>query len=332
MLRKLGFFVGIALAMAASSACDDRDSGKDSANGDKQKAAAVSAPVRFGAGWRAVAETRTSSWSFAAPPPPGRMLASQTAGLDALPGDGRSDALAGIRTALMANMLPAHNSVRIEALVNRALSSIRQSAAEISPAKPMVVLATTPWNDDSLLLWVEVPGLAAPGNALPNTTIDIEFDPSAVAAFRPLGDPAALPSPAGMQNSAAAGRVAMLYELLPQRSESADKGGAAKLIVKYGALHLGGVSASPGAKLDQPITTADAVGTIDNAPDAVRFATAAAGFGGLLRGDPAMRDLSCNDVIALAQSVRQPDADGWRAQLIALMYRAQPLIDLPPAR
>jgi hypothetical protein len=52
----------------------------------------------------------------------------------------------------------------------------------------------------------------------------------------------------------------------------------------------------------------------------------------LLRGDPAMRDLSCNDVIALAQSIRQPDADGWRAQLIALMYRAEPLIDLPPAR
>ena len=331
MLRTLGFFVGIALAIAAVGGCDDRDSGKDSANGDRQKAAP--APVRFGAGWRAVAETRTSSWSFAAPPPLARMLANQTAGLDASPGDGRPDALAGIRTALMANMLPAHNSVRIEALVNRALSSIRQSAAEISPARPMVVLATTPWNDDSLLLWVEVPGLAAPGNAAPpGTTIDIEFDPSAVAAFRPLGDPAALPSPAGMQNSAAAGRVAMLYELLPQRGESADKGGAAKLIVKYGALHVGGASTEAGAKLDQPITTADAVGTIDNAPDAVRFATAAAGFGGLLRGDPAMRDLSCNDVIALAQSVRQPDADGWRAQLSALMYRAQPLIDLPPAR
>ena len=87
-----------------------------------------------------------------------------------------------------------------------------------------------------------------------------------------------------------------------------------------------------GVKLDRPITTADAMGTIDNAPEIVRFATAAAGFGGLLRGDPAMRDLSCNDVIALAQSVRQPDADGWRAQLIALMYRAQPLIDLPPGR
>jgi len=322
MQSKLGLFVGIALAVAALSGCDDRDSGKDSTNGDKQKATAASTPVRFGAGWHAVAETRLSNWSFAAGPTPGRMLASQTNAPEALPGD----ALAGIRAALMANMLPAHNSVRIEALVGRALSSIGPSAAEAAPAKPMVVLATTPWNDDSLLLWVEVSGLTAPDNAAPrNTTIGVEFDPSAVAAFRALGDPAALPGPA-------AGRVAMLYELLPQRTDSTEKGGAAKLIVRYGVLHVSGASTNHGAKLDQPITTADAVGAIDNAPDIVRFAAATAGFGGLLRGDPAMRDLSCNDVIALAQSIRQPDADGWRAQLIALMYRAEPLIDLPPAR
>ena len=122
-----------------------------------------------------------------------------------------------------------------------------------------------------------------------------------------------------------------LYELLPQRTDASTKGNTAKLIVKYGALHVAGAAAGQ-AKLEEPITTSDAVGAIDNAPEIVRFATAAAGFGGLLRGDPAMRDLSCNDVIALAQSVRQPDTDGWRAQLIALMYRAQPLIDLPPAR
>jgi hypothetical protein len=313
MQSKLGLFVGIALVFTALSGCDDRDSGKD---GDKQKTAAAATPVRFGAGWHAVAETRLSNWSFAPAPPPGRMLASQTNAPEALP----EDALAGIRAALMANMLPAHNSVRIEALVGRALSSIGPSAAETAPAKPMVVLTTTPWNDDSLLLWVEVSGLTAPDNA----AVGIEFDPSAVAAFRALGDPAALPSPA-------AGRVAMLYELLPQRTDPTDKGGSAKLIVKYGVLHVSGAS-NPGAKLDQSITTADAVGAIDNAPDIVRFATATAGFGGLLRGDPAMRDLSCNDVIALAQSIRQPDADGWRAQLIALMYRAEPLIDLPPAR
>jgi hypothetical protein len=315
MLKTLGFLTGIALAVAALSGCDDRDSGKQGANGDKQKDTAAMAPVRFGAGWHAVTDSRQSNWGFV------------QAGSPDGAGDANSlDALSGIRAALMANMLPAHNSVRIEALVNRALSSISQ----VSPSenRPMVVLTTTPWNDDSLLLWVEVPGLTAPAN----TTIEVEFDPSAVAAFRTLGDPSALPSPIEIPGGGPVGRAAMLYELLPQRTDPAGKGGSAKLIVRYGVLHVGGGPADSSAKLDQPITTSDTVGTIDNAPEVVRFATAAAGFGGLLRGDPSMRDLSCNDVIALAQSVRQPDTDGWRAQLIALMYRAQPLIDLPPAR
>src|SRR6201996_4961732 len=336
MQCKLGLVTGIALAIALGGGCDDRDSDKQSADKDRQKTTSTLSPARYGVGWHAVTETHQSSWSFRPAPVVGRMLASQSTEPEPLADDSSPDALSGIRTALMANMLPAHGSVHIEALVNRALSSISPTAAETAPDKPMVVLATTPWNDESLLLWIEVPGLAAPIAA----SVGVEFDPSAVAAFRTLGDPAAMPSPADAQSGVGTGgiaqggvtmgRAAMLYELLPQRTGAPAKGGAAKLIVKYGVLHVAGTTASQ-AKLDLPITTSEAVGTIDNAPEIVRFATAAAGFGGLLRGDPAMRDLSCNDVIALAQSVRQPDKDGWRAQLIALMYRAQPLIDLPPA-
>jgi Domain of unknown function (DUF3520) len=308
---------GIALAAALCGGCDDRDSDKQSDSADKKAAAAMS-PARYGVGWHSVAETHQSAWGFNPETP----AEAQPAG------DSRADALSGIRAALMANMLPAHGSVHIEALVNRALSSIGPTQAEAEPGKPMVVLVTTPWNEESLLLWVEVPGLTASNAA----SVGIDFDPSAVAAFRALGDPAAMPTPMASPGEAGAGRkaparAAMLYELLPQRTESLAKGGAARLIVKYGVLHVSGQT-----KVEEPITTAEGVGPIDNAPEVVRFATAAAGFGGLLRGDPGMRDLSCNDVIALAQSVRQPDPDGWRAQLIALMYRAQPLIDLPPAR
>jgi hypothetical protein len=57
---------------------------------------------------------------------------------------------------------------------------------------------------------------------------------------------------------------------------------------------------------------------------------AVAGFGGLLRGDPAVRDLSCSDVIGLAEDAALPDPDGWHGQMIAVMRRAEPLIDLPP--
>jgi Ca-activated chloride channel family protein len=159
----------------------------------------------------------------------------------------------------------------------------------------------------------------------------VEFNPTVVAAFRALGDPSALPNPNAASGGANPGRAAMLYELLLQAQDTSARTGATGTGNQYAVLHIAHRSSDPApAAPDRLITAADAVGTIDNAPEVVRFATAAAGFGGLLRGDPAMRDLSCNDVIALAQSVQQPDPDGWRAQLIALMYRAQPLIDLPP--
>jgi hypothetical protein len=260
-----------------------------------------------------VPETRQSNWGFVQAPPTTRgMLAAQS---NAPMTGGPADALAAIRAALMANMLPARASVRIEELVNRAAASAGSYSGD---DRPRAVLATSPWNDETTLLWVELPVSFVMDGAV----VGIEFDPRAVMAFRTLGDPAALPL-----SGASSARVAMIYELSLQPN---SKAGGARANTQFGLLHIGPRAAAGIPKLDQPITAADAVGAIDNAPEAVRLAAAAAGFGELLRGDPAMRDLSCNDVIALAQSVRRPDPDGWRARLIALMYRAQPLIDLPP--
>jgi hypothetical protein len=275
-----------------------------------------------------MSEMRQSRWGFGprqAMAQGGTLAAQSEAQAGGGSGGGApTDALAAIRAALMANMLPARGSVRIEDLISRATLSIEPAASEAAAAKPRAILATTPWNDDTLLLWVEIPG--AP--AADGTAISVEFDSRAVSAFRPLGDPSALPSPARSLDGDARGRVAVIYELLPRPD---SKGGPPRPTLQYAVLHIGARANVGMPKVELPITAADAVGTIDNAPDVVRLAAAAAGFGELLRGDPAVRDLSCNDVIALAQSVRRPDPDGWRARLIALMYRAQPLIDLPPS-
>src|SRR4051812_3339752 len=106
MLSKFGVLAGIALAVAVCGGCDDQGSDKQGANADKKTSAM--APARYGAGWHAAAETRQSNWSFAlqSPADPALLVAG-------------GDALSGIRTALMSNMLPAHGSVRIEAMVNR---------------------------------------------------------------------------------------------------------------------------------------------------------------------------------------------------------------------
>jgi hypothetical protein len=311
-MRRYFGLLGVVATLALLGGCDDRNSAKHDGKIEKQSAVTAPQTGRLGVGWHAVPETRQSSWGFASATTRG-MLAAQS---NAPPEGASADALAAIRAALMANMLPARASVRIEELVNRAAAS---TAAYGSDERPRAVLATAPWNDETSLLWIEIPTSLV----MEGATVAVEFDPRTVAAFRPLGDPAALPLSTGAQ----AGRVAMIYELSLQPS---GKGGGTRANTQFALLRIGARPAAGIPGLDQPITAADAVGTIDNAPEVVRLAAAAAGFGELLRGDPAMRDLSCNDVIALAQSVRRPDPDGWRARLIALMYRAQPLIDLPP--
>jgi hypothetical protein len=318
MRRYFGLLTGVVATLALLGGCDDRDSAKQDTKTEKQAIAAAPQTGRLGVGWHGVPETRQSDWGFVQVAATTRgVLAAQSnaPGVDIPP----ADALSAIRAALMANMLPARASVRIEELVNRAAAS---AALYNSDERPRAVLATAPWNDETTLLWVEIPAALATDGA----AVGVEFDPRTVAAFRALGDPTALPLSTGA-SAGAPRRVAMIYELSLQPS---GKAGGTRANTQFALLHIGADAAAGSPRQDRPITAADAVGTIDNAPEVVRLAAAAAGFGELLRGDPAMRDLSCNDVIALAQSVRRPDPDGWRARLIALMYRAQPLIDLPP--
>jgi len=77
------------------------------------------------------------------------MLAAQSSAPVIQSGEGvPADALAAIRAALMANMLPARTSVRIEDLVNRASASVEPFGSEGLTARPRAVLATAPWNDE----------------------------------------------------------------------------------------------------------------------------------------------------------------------------------------
>ncbi|MEO0816868.1 MAG: VWA domain-containing protein [Pseudomonadota bacterium] len=69
----------------------------------------------------------------------------------------------------------------------------------------------------------------------------------------------------------------------------------------------------------RPITLDDMRGNIDESPQWARFATAVAGYGQLLRGDPyTAADYDFDDVIALAQSAKGEDSFGYRAEFISL--------------
>lgn len=324
-----GLFLGAALFLGtiAAGGCDDKDSDKQSEKHDIRTTPGTETSATTGTGWISVSSQQISVWRFvrqSAKPAGGHLVSDgQDNSPPQLEEAVADDALTGIKIAIGANMLPSRDSVHAADLVNRALQSA-DPPGNVEPApEPGALLVTTPWNDETLLLWVAVPSLMIADM----TTVSVEFDPKTVATFRPLGDPSALPVPAAIPGWY--GRAAMLYELSLQPDIRQPKSNAAALAMKYGIIHVSG-AASGRPKIDRTMTSADLAGGIDTVPDPFQFAAAVAGFGGLLRGDPALRDLSCNDMIALAEGAALPDPDGWHGQMIAVMHRAEPLIDLPP--
>lgn len=74
--------------------------------------------------------------------------------------------------------------------------------------------------------------------------------------------------------------------------------------------------------ITRPITDADAVDGMEEASQAVRFSTAVAGFGQLLRGGTYLDGFGYDDVLALAQTARGDDPFGYRAEFLQLVRLA----------
>jgi Ca-activated chloride channel family protein len=76
--------------------------------------------------------------------------------------------------------------------------------------------------------------------------------------------------------------------------------------------------------ISRAVVTGDRVANLEAAPEAVRFATAVAGYGQLLRGDPyTAKGYDFDDVIALAQGARGADPFGMRAEFVQLARAAK---------
>jgi Ca-activated chloride channel family protein len=172
--------------------------------------------------------------------------------------------------------------------------------------------------------------------------IQVEFNPARVAEYRLIGyetrmlrreDFANDRVDAGEIGSGHA--VTAIYELTPpggrtlseplryqqERPTTPAASGAevAFLRIRY---KLPGESES--RLIERAITNADLAQTMAAAPEQTRWATAVAGFGQLLRGDPYLdRAFTWANVIDLAQGARGPDAFGWRAEFVQLARAAQ---------
>src|SRR5262245_194283 len=177
--------------------------------------------------------------------------------------------------------------------------------------------------------------------------IQVEFNPARVAEYRLIGYETRMLRREDFNNDrvdageiGAGHSVTAIYEITPvggptfneplryQRGASpapAASGELALLRIRY---KLPGQNTS--RLIERPITDADLVRDITSAPEAARWATAVAGYGQLLRGDPYLRrGYGWEDVINLAQSARGSDEHGWRREFIQLARTAS---RAPPMR
>jgi Ca-activated chloride channel family protein len=178
--------------------------------------------------------------------------------------------------------------------------------------------------------------------------IQIEFNPRRVAEYRLIGYETRMLRREDFNNDRvdageinAGHAVTAIYEITPvggptfndqlryqvsAPAQNTDTGNEiAFLRIRY---KLPGEHAS--RLIERPITDGDVVGDVSQAPEYARFATAVAGYGQLLRGDPYLaRNYGWRDVIGLARGAMGRDQFGWRAEFLQLARDASSAPPLP---
>jgi len=171
--------------------------------------------------------------------------------------------------------------------------------------------------------------------------IQVEFNPAVVAEYRLIGyETRALRREDFNNDAVDAGEigsgheVTAIYELTPagspgrlndplryadtvQPASPSKHAEYAFLRLRY---KLPGDSES--RLIERAVTIDDGYASLDRAPAEARFAVAVAAFGQILRGEPYLKGYGHDDVLALAQPVRGPDAYGYRAEFVQLVRMA----------
>jgi Ca-activated chloride channel family protein len=182
--------------------------------------------------------------------------------------------------------------------------------------------------------------------------IQIEFNPAKITEYRLIGYETRLLRREDFNNDlvdagdvGAGHSVTALYEITPT-------GSTAKLIddLRYGKPETAGKEnveeksgeyaflkiryKLPESKdsllLTRAVDKKSEYQSLASAPDEVRFASAVAAFGQLLRGDSHVKDFTYNDVIKIAESVRGKDRFGYRSEfmnLVRLAKTARAMVD-----
>ncbi|MEO8563615.1 MAG: von Willebrand factor type A domain-containing protein [bacterium] len=171
--------------------------------------------------------------------------------------------------------------------------------------------------------------------------LQVEFNPARVQAYRLLGYEDRLLRDEDFANDAkdagevgAGHTVTALYEIvrvgerldvtLPDASALRYQRPAGAASPSNELLHVAMRYKAPDGDRSQLVTQPVVARRMESS-ESMRFASAVAGFGMLLRNSPHAGSLTWPDVVALARGARGDDADGYRADFIKLVERAAEL-------
>jgi uncharacterized protein DUF3520/protein with von Willebrand factor-like domain len=237
-----------------------------------------------------------------------------------------------VRRSIKAGVLPPKDAVRVEQMINYFPYDYPQPA-EYEPFSVNVDIVTCPWETSHRLVRIGLKGREA--NIITEASrIEVEFNPTRIASYRLIGYDR---QPTGRQNvnqtnvgsdTLAAGyTVTAFYEAVPvgQQSGTVDtrtQGQAAEQLLSA-KLQL----KTPGNDRTQFIERfiADEEVAFANAAPDLKFAAAVAEFGMILRDSEYKGNGTLEAVLEWAQQGKGADANGYRAEFIELVRKAQAL-------
>lgn len=241
-----------------------------------------------------------------------------------------------VRRSLNAGLLPPPESVRIEGMINHFSYEYPQSTAN-EPFSLSVDVVTCPWDPTHRLIRVGLKGNEAIAVSA-NSNIEVEFNPRRVGSYRLIGydrqksdtqnsnaqSDASYPVPAGYT-------LTTLYEVVPLKNartapnaQTPAVAGEPSEPLLTAKLQLNKRGNDSALGLIQR-TVSDKGFDFATAASDIKFAAAVAEFGMILRDSEYKGNGSLQRVLEWAEQGKGADVNGYRADFIELVRKAQAL-------
>ena len=237
-----------------------------------------------------------------------------------------------VRRSINSGFLPSRDAVRIEGMINYFPYEYPQPA-EHEPFSLSVDVVTCPWQPAHRLVRIGLKGREATA-ITDDSRIEVEFNPRRVTSYRligydrqPFGKQNLNEGKIGSEQIASGYTLTAFYEAVPLNQQSATAnaqiaGQPAEPLLST-KLQLRTLGVDTIRKVERVL--ADRGSAFADAPQEVKFAAAVAEFGMILRDSEYKGNGTLQQVLEWAQQAKGSDANGYRADFIELVRKAQAL-------